>query len=136
MARRILVYGTPVYLYLLEVLLRTLASVKMESVAGPTIAAAGIGFLIPLFQLKQAQIDPKLQKQIDSNKFKVIAQKDDSLLALITLSFVLSLAAWMYSLFLVIKPLTDEAQSSLLSIAIGSLVFIVSIALSEIKDRP
>ena len=42
MIRKILLFGLPVYLYVLEALLKTVASVKSESLLGLTLAGAGM----------------------------------------------------------------------------------------------
>jgi len=47
MFRKFLLYGMPVYLYALELLLKTMAAVQADSVAGPTLAGAGLASFCP-----------------------------------------------------------------------------------------
>jgi hypothetical protein len=135
MFRKALLYGTPVYLYFLELLLRSFANVQSESIAGPTIAGAGIGFLIPLFQLKPVQLDPALQKQLAGIKAQAYSAKDKTFSDFVIFFFFLSLAMWMYSLYLSLKPMANPLPAYLSPLTLGCVIFVSSIILSEIKER-
>lgn len=140
MFRKILLYGLPVYLYGLELLLRTLANVKADSVAGPTLAGAGIGFLLPLTQLKQVAVaDQKLQATLAKMHAKVHSSRDQQFTEFVWFMFFVSLGSWMYSLYLTLKP--TQAQTVAIAVplnwplSIGCAIFFVSIILAEIKER-
>jgi hypothetical protein len=64
MFRKALLYGLPVYLYGLEFLLKLIANLKADSVAGPTLAGAGLGFLLPLTELKPFRYLPIFWKNL------------------------------------------------------------------------
>ncbi|MGA8271449.1 MAG: hypothetical protein WB919_07795, partial [Candidatus Sulfotelmatobacter sp.] len=64
MFKKVMLYGLPLYLYGLELLLKALATIKADSVAGPTLAGAGLGFLLPLTELKPVSIDPAVLLQL------------------------------------------------------------------------
>jgi len=74
--RKILLYGLPVYLYGLEFLLRQMAKTHSDSLAGPTLAGAGIGFLLPLTELKKIQLEPALLAQLQTAKLQVYSPLD------------------------------------------------------------
>ena len=134
MFRKVLLYGLPVYLYGLEIFLRTLANVGMESLAGPTLAGAGMAFLLPLTELKQLKIDEAAARVLAEANAKAYSARDKVFSDFVWLAFFLSLAGWMYALFRIMRPL-PAPQSINWSFASGCAVFVVSIVLSEIKER-
>jgi hypothetical protein len=132
MFRKVLLYGLPVYMYVLESLLKTVASVTSDSLAGPTLAGAGIGFLLPLTDLKQIQIDPAIAAQVARANARLYSPRDKMFTDLVWLSFFLALAAWMYSIFLTMKPSGAQFNAPFL---IGCAIFIASIGMAEVKER-
>ncbi len=48
MAKRILIYGFPFFLLLIETLMRKALGLNSEGLIGPALAAAGIATLLPL----------------------------------------------------------------------------------------
>jgi hypothetical protein len=137
MFRKILLYGLPIYLYGLELLLKASAKVTIESFAGPTLAGAGIGFLLPLTELKPVPIDANLIKQLQDVGAKVYSPRDKTLCDLVWVAFFLSLGGWMYSIYLTMQPLVTNSTSKLVNwpFTIGCIIFLVSILLAEVKER-
>ncbi len=133
MFRKILLYGLPVYLYGLELFLKTVAAVGSESLLGPTLAGAGIGFLLPLTDLKPVAVPEEVQKELANLKASVYSARDKVLVDCVWVAFFISLGAWMYSVFLSFPPAHQPALS--LPAAIGCGVFVISLILSEIKER-
>jgi hypothetical protein len=133
MIRKVLLYGLPLYLYLLEAFLKTIASVTSESLLGPTLAGAGIGFLLPLTEFKQVEIDANLASELQKSKAFVYSTSDKILVDFVWLAFLISLGAWMYSVFLTFHPKQVPLNTS--PLVIGCVVFVISLILAEIKER-
>lgn len=76
MFRRILLYGLPVYLYILELFLKSVATVREESLLGPTLAGAGIGFLLPLTDLKPVDVPDRVKKELANLKISAYSTRD------------------------------------------------------------
>src|SRR5436305_1230590 len=100
MFRKILFYGLPIYLYGLEWLLKTVAAVTSESLLGPTLAGAGIGFLLPLTDLKALAIPDTLKNELLQHKASIYSPRDKSLVDFVWVTFFISLGAWMYCVYL------------------------------------
>jgi hypothetical protein len=135
MFRKILLFGLPIYLYGLELLLKAVASVRADSVAGPTLAGAGMGFLLPLTDLKEVPLDPQLKAALAPGT-KAYSTKDKRLTDFVWITFFVSLGAWMYCVFLTIQNLhLSFGGRGNVPLIIGCLIFGVSIVLAEIKER-
>ena len=133
MFRKILLYGLPIYLFGLEFLLRTIASIGSDSLLGPTLAGAGIGFLLPLTELKPVALPDTLKNELEKLKASVYSERDKLLIDCTWIVFFISLGAWMYSVFLSFPPAHNSSFS--LPVFIGCAVFVISLILSEIKER-
>lgn len=135
MFRKFLLYGLPVYMYALELLLKQMASVTADSVAGPTLAGAGIGFLLPLTELKKVAADPNLVNQLKAANIAVYSPKDKAFSDGVWLAFFLSMLAWMYSIFLTVKHSAGVHTGINWALTIGCIVFVISVVLTEFKER-
>jgi len=132
MFRKFLLYGLPLYLYGLETFLKTIAAVGAESFLGPTLAGAGIGFLMPLTDLKLIPVADSIAKELSRLSATAISSRDRRFVDFVWVVFFLSLGAWMYSVFLSFHP----SQNPIISpVTIGCVIFIVSLVLSEIKEK-
>ena len=139
MFRKVLLYGLPVYLYALELFLKSVANISQDSVAGPTLAGAGIGFLLPLTEFKDVTTLPAdVATALKSKGGKAYAENDKKLVDFIWLTFFLSLIGWMYSLRLTFSGAQLVWQVSSIplnvSLTIGCAVFVASIILTEMKE--
>lgn len=133
MFRKILLYGLPAYLYMLEAFLKTIASIGSESLLGPTLAGAGIGFLLPLTELKRVQLGGATEAQLRRLNAIAYSQRDKVFVDCVWVAFFGALAAWMYALFLSFRP---GANPSFVSpLIIGCIIFLGSLVLTEIKER-
>src|SRR5260221_2665704 len=108
MFKKILLYGLPVYLYGLEFLLKAFASIKSDSVAGPTLAGAALGFLLPLTELKVPNIDPALLTQLKTAVASAYVSSDKTFSEFIWVCFFASLGGWMVSIYLTLQPLRES----------------------------
>jgi hypothetical protein len=133
MVRKVLAFGLPIYLFLLELFLKTVAGLGSESLLGPTLAGAGIGFLLPLTDLKPIPLPEGLEDELADLDADVFLPRDKELTDWIWLAFLISLVAWMYSVFLSFPPAHPSFLS--LPVVIGCAVFVLSIIFTEIKER-
>jgi len=133
--RKVLLYGLPIYLYGLELLLKALASIQADSIAGPTLAGAGLGFLLPLTELKDVPVDPTTKKALDAKKASAYSKNDKTFCDFIWTCFFVSLGAWMYCMYLTLKLPRETGSVLNRSLAIGCIVFLGSVALTELKER-
>ena len=135
MFRKILLYGLPLYLYGLEFLLKAFASIKADSVAGPTLAGAALGFLLPLTELKVPPISPDLLEQLKAAGARAHGTGDKTFSDFVWVCFFASLGAWMVCIYLTLQPLRETGKILNTSLLIGCIIFLVSIVLTEIKER-
>jgi hypothetical protein len=134
MARKILAYGLPVYLYGLELLVRALANVWGENFSGPTLAGAGMVILLPLTEGKAIDVaDNALRTRLTELKAKAHSTKETGFCDFVWLIFFASLLAWMASIFLTFRFEIVHAPPITLAFAIGCAIYIVAIVLSEVK---
>lgn len=130
-----MLYGLPVYLYGLEFLLKLIANIKADSVAGPTLAGAALGFLLPLTELKTVSVPADILKKLKERGADAYSPADKGFSDFVWVCFFASLAAWMYCIYLTLQPLRQSDRFLNLSLTIGCIIFIVSIVLAEIKER-
>lgn len=139
MFRKMLLYGLPLYMYGLELFLKSVANVSQDSVAGPTLAGAGIGFLLPLTELKPvASLPQEIQNALRQNGGSAYSARDKTLVDFIWVAFFLALVAWMYSVKRTFGSTGATPASGAtinVSLTIGCAVFVCSIILTEIKER-
>ena len=131
--RKILVFGLPIYMYVMEVLLKTMASITSESLFGITLAGAGIGFLLPLTELKRIQVTGRAGEFLQSVHLEAYSVKDKRVVDVAWVAFLSSLLAWIYALFLTFKH--SNAGGSVWPTVIGGGIFVCAVVLSEIKER-
>jgi hypothetical protein len=135
MFKKALLYGLPLYLYGLESLLKLFASIKSDSVAGPTLAGAGLGFLLPLTELKLPPIDSATLGQLQKAGASAYVTSDKTFCDFVWLCFFGSLGAWMFCIYLTLLPFHGANNVVNKSLLIGCIIFAVSIILTEIKER-
>jgi hypothetical protein len=136
MFKKILIFGLPVYLYGLESLMKALASIQSDSVAGPTLAGAALSFLLPLTEFKPVPLPPSTQRRLNIAGANAHLTKDKNFVDLVWLVFFLSLGGWRLSLYLTFKPLRLLGGFANDSFALGVIIYLAALALSLLKERP
>jgi hypothetical protein len=107
-----------------------------SSVAGPTLAGAGLGYLIPLTELRPAPVGVFLERMLEEQNLCAMSYQDKSFAEMVWVAFFVSLGAWMYSLYLILPG--NAAGPALMvnwSVVIGGAVFFGSVLLSESRER-
>jgi hypothetical protein len=135
MFKKLMVYGLPVYLYVLEAVLKTFAAIQSDSIAGPTLAGAGLGFLLPLTELKQINVPADVLQKLKDTGTAVYSPADKTFSDFVWVCFFASLLLWMWCIYLTLHPKPLWLGYINEPFSIGCIIFVVSIALAEIKER-
>jgi hypothetical protein len=88
------------------------------------MAGAGIDFLSPLTDLKPVSVPDTLMNELKQHNASNYSQRDKILVDFVWVTFFLSLAAWMYSVFLSFPA--HHASYSWAPPLIGCAVFLIS----------
>jgi hypothetical protein len=124
----VLIYGFPLTLLAFEWGLRTMIEVDSSGFTGPTLAAAGLSFLMPL-------VKPK-QKQIPGHEGYVAITKADAAFVPLLWLFVLAfLFCWSWSCYVSVKLPTHKTLGVASHLAIGGGLYIVSLILTAVKEK-
>lgn len=124
----VIVYGFPVILVAFEFGLRTLVNADVSGFIGPTLAAAGLSFLVPLTKLRVLNIEVS-----DSNAV-VISKRDKEFTSLVWLFILLFLFAWFWSCYLSISRPHDTVWIIPTHFGVGLIAYVISILLTVIKE--
>jgi len=102
MAKRILIYGFPFFLMFLEVLLRKAYKLDSEEFIGPTLAAVGISFLLPLIVPRRREYPFSQQTTNELNKQNVVVvnRSEDRFIDIVWILIFLLTGLWAYSLYI------------------------------------
>lgn len=102
MVKRILMYGFPFFLILIESILRGTYSLKSQPFIGPTIAGAGVAFLLPLIvpKKKDFHISENIKRKLKEKGITIISRRDKVLIEVVWLFIFLCTALWAYSVLL------------------------------------
>ena len=102
MARRIVAFGFPSILILLEHLLRVGFKLDSQAFVGPALAAVGIGFLFPLIVPKVPilKIPIRAQQIMKDHKMRIVSNRDLRLIEWVWIFIFVLTISWTYSLYL------------------------------------
>lgn len=102
MSKRILIYVLPFLLLFLEWMLRTAFAVDAHTFAGPTVAAAGLGLLLPVIIPKPINfgLPLKVQKLLTDKNCEILTKSARLLTDIAFVAVFLCIGLWAYSLFL------------------------------------
>lgn len=112
-----------------EALLRNLINVDTFGFVGPTLAATGISFMVPLTKLKTSEVESSL-----GEKWVQVSKRDHGYVSLIWLLLFVSLFIWFWVCTLSIQ--SDESMMFQVPahVVIGAIVYVAGIVLSSIKE--
>ena len=124
----VLIYGFPLTLLGFEWGLRTMLAVDSAVFTGPTLAAAGLSFLMPLTKPKR--------KNLPGHDDVVAMSKADAALTPILWIFVFAfLFSWSWACYVSLKFPTDKTFGFDSHLVIGGSVYILSLLLTGIKEK-
>lgn len=124
----VLIYGFPLTLLGFEWGLRTMLTVDSTGFAGPTLAAAGLSFLMPL-------IKPK-QKTIPGHEDVIAISKAEAAFMPFLWFFVFAfLFSWTWSCYMSLKFPLDKTLGFDSHLVIGGALYSISLILTGIKEK-
>jgi hypothetical protein len=132
MLTRILAYGFAFFLLFLEWLLRKLANIDSHEFMGPTLAAAGVGFLVPLTTAKNKLSTLPTSTQLQLNGYYVISSREQIFVDLSRMFLFVLVASWAYDLFLVCTR--SAGFLGLSPVVLGLITYFVAVVLAEVKE--
>jgi hypothetical protein len=104
MVKRILVYGFPIFIIILEALLRSFVGSESKAFIGPAISAVGVSLLFPIVIPKPISSKIKLseatRKDVKNKKIIVVAAKDQRIIDLAWLFLLIFTCGWVWTLYL------------------------------------
>lgn len=125
----LIVYCFPLILVSFEALLRNLVEVDTFGFIGPTLAATGISFLVPLTKLKSVDIEDK-----KGDYWTPVSNRDQNFVSFMWLFLFVSLFIWFWICTLSIKGATTMFMGLPAQAIAGASLYISSIVLSTIKE--
>ena len=126
----VLTYGFPLILLVFEWGLRTLMLVDTSGFIGPTLAAAGLSFLIPLTKPKRIDVlVPSLPDAL------VTSKRDQEFVGLIWLLFLASLFAWSASCYTSIRFPENRVFGWPVHFVIGLGTYLLSLIMTFVKEK-
>lgn len=124
----VLIYGFPLTLLGFEWGLRTMLSVDASGFTGPTLAAAGLSFLMPL-------VKPKQRKLNGHEDYVAISKTEIAFIPFLWLFVLLFLFSWSWSCYVSLKLPLDTTMGFPSHLAIGGSVYTISLILTAIKEK-
>lgn len=126
----VLTYGFPLILLVFEWGLRTLMLVDASGFIGPTLAAAGLSFLIPLTRPKRLNATVP-----DYPKAVVTSRLDQQFVGLVWLLVLVSLFAWSASCYASIKTPDATVLGYPTHSVIGGVTYLISLTMTFVKEK-
>lgn len=125
----LIVYGFPIILVSFEALLRNLINVDTFAFVGPTLAATGISFLVPLTKLKEFEFETD-----EGERWVKVSKRDQVFVNLTWLLLFISLFVWFWVCTLSIQSTPVAWLGFPAQIVAGAALYVASIILSTIKE--
>ena len=123
----LLSYCFPIMLVPFEWGLKLILKEDSTSFFGPTIAAAGLSFMVPL-------TEPKRLRALKSAEI-VIPPNDNRFIPILWILIILSLFAWAASCYFSLKLPSVTVLNLPCHLAIGAVVYALSIVLTYVKRK-
>lgn len=101
MIKRVLIYGFPFFLLLIEALFRAALKLDTHAFMGPTIAAVGVGFLLPLIipKPRQFSLSESVREEIAEHGITIIPTAEQRLIDVVWIFIFLLTSSWVGSLY-------------------------------------
>lgn len=136
MAKNILIYGFPFFLLLLEWLLRSALQIDSLSFMGPTLAATGAGFLLPLIIPKSRDwpISDEEREELKRSGFEISHIKETKLMDWVLLFVFVLTGVWLYCLWLSSNTNTVYWLGVPNHIVLGLVGYFIGVVFSAMKE--
>lgn len=136
MIRRILLYGFPVFIILLEILLRSAYSIDSKGLVGPALAATAIGLLLPLTSQKRRdlQLPHAITEKLKGRGIMIIPKTEKTLIEAVWLILFVFVLAWAYAVYLSCRQVAGGRFGLTWCQMIGIVTYIIGVVLTEIRE--
>jgi len=129
---RVLAYGFAFYLLFLEWLMRALSNIDSHDFVGPTLAAAGVGFIVPLTTAKNSLLNFSNDTQQQLNGYYAISKREQIAVDVLRLFLLVLTVSWAYDVYLVIKK--SSGLFGISAVRLGFITYFTAVILSEVKE--
>jgi hypothetical protein len=141
---RLPIYAYPVFLLAIEFMLKSLASLEIQPFIGPTLAAVGASFTLPLLIRRPVTVEklrkyPQIVKQLEKlhqqgQAIQFLSRTEMLFIQIcLTCTFLLTVI-WIWTLYLSIKFPTGLWWHLPSNLFPGFINYIIGIVLSEIRE--
>lgn len=137
MIRNILIFGFPFYLALLEAVLRKALNVDSFVFLGPTLAAVGIGFAIPLTETKDmgANLKKSFRQYLKTKGLIVYSKRDVRFFCVLCIMLILMVSGWYCSLYFSLVSPTRVLCNIPIHFGLGILIYVDGVLLYVLKGK-
>ena len=131
-----LIYGFPLYIVLIELLVRAFLAIDTQAFVGPSLAAVGLGFLVPLLHLKDraSEYGEAVDKEAQEKEAILVTKKDLDFLMVVIAILLLLLVLWVVSLVLSVQDPIPRLGIIPIPYLSGVPSYIIGIVLSVVKE--
>jgi hypothetical protein len=136
MIKRILIYGFPFYLILIESILRKAYRLESEAFIGPTLAAVGVSFLLPLIVPKKRDfpVTQQTKQEVEAHGMTMRYKSEERFIDAVWLFIFTLTACWTYCLYLSSQSQIQLWWTFPIYKIIGFFNYFVGVLFSEIKE--
>jgi hypothetical protein len=126
----------PFILIAIEYCLRLALHTELTAFAGPALASASAGFVIPLTGPKQpsAALSESARRELEDINVTIRSNRDELYRAVAVLLLLLSIAAWVWCLVLAETKDRSTVLGLPRSLIVGFACYFIAIIASEIKE--
>ncbi len=132
-AYNILSYGFPIYLIGVEMLFRFVTGVDTSSFIGPTIAAAGITFLIPLTVPKPVTLPIESQTLVIPDGYELVSSRDSEFIKFTWIFILIGTLIWMSACTVSLRYPDWDLWVFPGHLCVGIVNYVISLLFSWIK---
>jgi hypothetical protein len=130
-----LIYGFPFILMLFEWGFRQVIGADTLGFVGPTLAAAGVTFLVPLTKPNQVRISEKVKNALMQKGITAVYEKDQNFIYFVYFILLISSFVWLWSCFVSMTTPNDLVFSTFPThVGIGFINYITAIILCWYKE--
>jgi hypothetical protein len=122
---------------MIEWIFRIVTKDDTSKFMGPTLASAGLGFLVPLLveESREVEIGAELQKELKEKGLKAVVKRDDDLFGLVAFAIFVGIAAWIGTLYLASRatPAAFLSVNDYLWAGLGT--YFVGVIIAYIREK-
>ena len=129
-----IIFGFPVYLIVFEIIFRTVSNLDTSTFIGPTLAATGLSFLLPLIKPKPVILTPKDEKDFINRGLIIKNANDEKLILVIYAAILFGILIWYCSCLSSFLHPNDTLWFFPTHLAVGLINYILGITFTTVKE--